>query len=84
MVGKLFTVTVSVVVPTHPFPSVPETEYVLVTLGVKATPLLTPPDQVYVLAPEALKETLSPAQRVLLGLAVMDKVGIELTLMVKT
>ena len=44
--GRGLTVIDVVAVFVHPFPSVPVTEYVADVVGVKATPSLTPPDQV--------------------------------------
>ena len=44
--GKAFTVIVLVAVFTHPFASVPVTVYVVVVVGAKAVPFVTPPVQV--------------------------------------
>ena len=44
-VGNVFTVIVFVDVPIHPFASVPVTVYVVVAIGVKAVPFVTPPVQ---------------------------------------
>jgi hypothetical protein len=43
--GIAFTVTTTWSVPVHPLASVPVTVYVVVVVGVKATPLLMPPVQ---------------------------------------
>ena len=60
IVGNAFTVTSTSSVFTQPFPSVPVTVYVLVTVGVNATPLLIELFQLYVLAPDPLKVMLLP------------------------
>ena len=48
----------------QPLISVPVTVYVLVEVGIKLTPSVTPPDHVYVVAPLALKVTDLPSQTV--------------------
>jgi hypothetical protein len=58
--GNAFTVTSTSSVFTQPFASVPVTVYVLVTVGVNATPLLIELFQLYVLAPDPLKVMLLP------------------------
>jgi hypothetical protein len=62
--GAEFTFTISSAVDIHPFEFVPETEYVVVTLGetnklVALEPLLA---HVYVETPLTFKVTLSPGQ----------------------
>ena len=55
------TITCKVLLPTQPSVLVPLAEYVVLTLGETAILLvLIPPDQVYVLAPFAVKVMFSP------------------------
>jgi len=63
-VGKAFTVIVRVDVFEHVFASVPVTVYVVVVLGVNATPLFAPPVQLYDVAPVPLMVTDVPAHTV--------------------
>ena len=64
MLGNDNTVTTTSSVFTQPFASVPVTVYVLVTVGLNTTPLLTPLFHVYVLAPEPLNVTSPPLHTV--------------------
>ena len=75
-VGNGFTVTVTVAVPVHPAVLVPVTVYVVVALGVTVllAPVPNPPDQLYVLAPLAVKTVLCP-EHIILGLALTDNTG---------
>ena len=73
--GNGFTVTVTSAVPVHPA-VVPVTVYVVVELGVTVllAPVPNPPDQLYVLAPLAVKTVLCP-EHIGLGLALTDNTG---------
>lgn len=81
-VGNGLTVTRTVDVFVHPFTFVPVTVYVVVDTGVNATLLVTPPDQVYEVAPVPFSVMLVPAQTVVPGVAVDETVGNGLTVMV--
>lgn len=81
-VGKVLTVskTEAIFVLLQPAALVPFTEYVPVTVGEKGVPLLMPPDQVYVDAPEPFNEIEFPKQTAVLEPALI--VGLATTVMV--
>jgi len=64
IVGIGFTVTTTSSVFKQPLPSVPVTVYVIVVVGIKDTPLVTPLSQEYEVAPAPLSVTLVPAHTV--------------------
>src|ERR1700756_4033470 len=64
-VGKGLTVIVTVFVPIQPLPFVPETVYVVVTVGLGVIDVVfTPVFHVYVVAPLAVKDIVLPAHTV--------------------
>ena len=63
-VGEELTVIVIVLVPLHD-PVVPVTVYVVVAVGIKPTPFVTPPDHEYEVAPPPVSVTEVPAHTVL-------------------
>ena len=71
-VGNKLTVIIVVAVLVQPAALVPVTVYVAVAVGIKLTPLVTPPLQVYVVAPPPFNETAEPAQT-------DDAVAVEVT-----
>jgi hypothetical protein len=78
--GKGFTVIVFIAVLVHPLTLVPVTVYVVVTVGENATPFVTPPDQVYVDAPEPLNVVDPPMQIIeFVAMAVIVGVGFTVT-----
>lgn len=78
------TVIGSVAVFEQLFASVPVTVYVNETVGAKACPFTTPPDQEYVFAPTPLKVTLEPLQILTDGDALATTIGNEFTVIVLT
>jgi len=82
-VGVGLTVTVTDFVPVQPSVLVPVTVYVVVLVGetVLELPVPRPPDQLYVLAPPAVKTELAP-EHIVDGLAVAVTVGVGLTVTV--
>jgi len=79
-VGVGFTVTVTDFVPVQPAVLVPVTAYVVVEVGdtVLELPVPNPPDQLYVLAPPAVKTELAP-EHIVDGDADAVTVGVGLT-----
>jgi hypothetical protein len=75
------TVIVMVLVALHPA-VVPVTVYVAVEAGMKDTPLVTPPVQLYVVAPVPFNVTDVPGHTVVEGDAVAPTVGIGFTVIV--
>ena len=80
-VGNVSNITVVVAVFVQPAALVPVTVYVAVAVGIKLTPLVIPPLQVYVVAPPPFNVTDVPAQTDD-AVAVEVTVGNELTVIV--
>jgi hypothetical protein len=81
-VGNGLTVTSTVDVFVQPLAFVPVTVYVVVDTGTNATLSVTPPLQVYEIAPVPFNVMLDPAQTVVPGDAVEETVGSGLTVIV--